>query len=1387
MKIGFNSDKHVREKELSFEGYKPVKSEFGSKEYEFNYVFDDENFDCYLELFRAKKDSHGNYFITGNLEDNKLAPVQGRKNRGIKIENIKKPLRINLSKFQLSPDEGIGYHYKLLPKNQPNAAPLYRVDSGMMVNETTDKEKHRIYNIIPVNAPSVAKGGAMRLILPDNHNVAWVYDDDNKIVPNPKAKEALKSIKNIANKIGGSLAGIEKDLDDGKFDNYSRIITTPMFTDDSLSAHAYWNKNNFQMVHTLGNINNYASIQRKLFAKGINLVADGAFVNEGLEGVHFRHVLRWGEKSPYFNWFKINVMDSRPVRMGVFGNDITHVTHRLVNSPYKFIQKDDGTIKIKNNDEFDSKAPTYLQIYDNRLVNARNLSSKKLIKAYEKFNTNFKLDINNHDNTVMPYSFRIDPEAYKENVEILNSINKEKSDSEKINLYSGKGTRLVSQFKYFGLDNKMESGFKTWDSNTDIAKLNFVYSHCETEEFKNIQKPKLKEANIKKIKEKNYEVQDYVVSSGEFWSKKTNQILTLNVAQHLKNIEGLGAHEIYNKISKQLDGKVFPKDLDINENIVKNVIKGRYELKGGKSNGTYEDIIIENMMNFPLDSIEVGDDIVAVLASPLVTKRANRSDYVGKSRYEMHVNGNKHVNEENFKTYHLANRMYTDEMKFFAEEILKSIHDDLPYYGDLYDNYGKVTEYGKYVLPMLLPEIVRFLVIKTVSPNEEIKFDSKTGEIKYDYNKLKNTSLLSMGIIADSPEDEATTLINKIRSRIGKISSSDKNKLATALRKSIEGTNVNSFRLAEMIVNRTQAGLDWRIDATKDIGDIASLRNKKTDLEYTWNEILKFWSKYTEGLKKYHPDVYIVAEVTDDMELYDKGWGGKSGARFSNNNEMLKKLILEAGFTTIANYNFMSSNINEIFGNLFDFDGEHTPDKGTYKQGKINEILSQYLHTSTLESIIYSYIFAGNHDKCRALEGYAVDMNLVYADLTSPLVYPHMNEEDSFKYKERAYRILNGVKYGQHISRDAVAKYNYNRVSTLAVAKAETLSSGIGRAKEKLNWDRERKDYVYDKMIDALKNLANSKHLGKNFEADGFGQKPIDIAFDILVEEMNYIEPDVDYRLTDKEKDELKKMSLELILGPAISRLLGHTKFLAGLCGNVTIYDGDDLGSTGFETTTKNITVQNRNVIHNEWADKNHKDYMKFIKDLYDNTNYQVKLRSRPGLQALNDGTPYLLKLQDAEFNNGKKTHVSAMLRQNPKGYMSITIFNEHGLNHKFDEYYTPAEIKMKEIEIDSGYGIDSGLGRGIRQGLKFVNAADPNDIYYTRNKDGKYKLVAHNPNTGEDKKEFSFNDTTLVLYHDPSFTGRKKVLYNPQYNFTSNYYEPKKEVVTGKQLLLNK
>lgn len=80
---------------------------------------------------------------------------------------------------------------------------------------------------------------------------------------------------------------------------------------------------------------------------------------------------------------------------------------------------------------------------------------------------------------------------------------------------------------------------------------------------------------------------------------------------------------------------------------------------------------------------------------------------------------------------------------------------------------------------------------------------------------------------------------------------------------------------------------------------------------------------------------------------------------------------------------------------------------------------------------------------------------------------------------------------------------------------------------------------------------------------------------------------------------------------PAMSKLLGHIKFLVALSGNPTLFAGDEYGATGFETTTKNIYLQNRNIIHEEWAEKGNPECKDFVKRFKNYVDYQFGLRKK--------------------------------------------------------------------------------------------------------------------------------------------------------------------------------
>lgn len=1454
VKVNFDliNKKQNTNKNVNFEGYKPVKDSCGNRIYEFNYPYDSNKYDCYLEVCKVGIDKNNNdyHIIEGlkSLESKdgfyKLRPTGNR----IDLEVA----------FGLRKGQDFAYHYALVPKgtdrNDENGPkPIYKIDAGDHIDLTGKRGRHEVYNIVSVDGPMTCNGGSMKLLMPDFYNPMWTYDNDGKIVKNPKYKSLRHVSKTFSNKLGGNLAGIEKDVKSGKFNGYSRIISTPIFTDDDLASHAYWNKNCMQMAQSLGNLNNYVSLQKEMFKKGINFVSDGAYVNEGLEGVHFTHVLKWGEQSPYFNWFKAHNIKNNPLSLGVFSQNNHFTSHKLVNSKYIYTQDvKTGKINKSRNKDYDDKKPTYIQIFDDRLVSDKfKNDNTRLIKAYDILNTKSHLDINTHNDTIMPYAFEINSETYDKNIEILNQYNSnarnqvpeyideafdfavdtlisknkapeknkiikdsikkataeieqqnpdakyqlkvdlimnkavndyglELSDNAKtkltdmmkklkntIRLDSYMGTRFVSKFENFELEEKFESEFDTWDANTDIAKLNYLYSKADTMRIKLNYELEDQQNEMDDVKRKNFEVQDYAIESSRYWTGKTSDILNLYVAQQLTGIDPKNPQKAYLKILDNIDKGSFPEKLkpEINKAIIRNVLTNEYQLDGANSDMEYKKYLLAGLMSLPLDSIEFGDNLVSVLASPYITKRATTENTLGATRYDMYVQKNPHLRPEYEATYRKMDKIYEKEISDFAKEIIDNLNAKLPPDVQLYKGYNTTT-YGKYVIPHISETITKYAIVKALAPNVAVNVNPKTGEIIYDYTALKNTSLQSIGItIASSPEDEAKQVLDKLKSGLKKISTTDKKVLIDALASSLKGTNENSFKLAEMITDRLNAGLDWRIDATKDIGDINGVRGGDEKIEDIWNDVTVFWKNFADAVYSQNRNSYIVAEITDEGTLHSKGHGVNS-SKYKSPTDMIKKFLRETNMTSTANYSFYFSSILNLFGEHFDPNDKKGSDGfNPDLSHRMNDKSGEFFHFMPYTGILNSYNFIGNHDKPRALHGLIIDTKWYTTDL---------RDTSNTYYREKAYRILNHNYLDPILKREPNEKdddYNgrlkafsnaqeFENASGKALAMAESLQKGFEKAIQKKYPYNSKPDInrkVTDAIYKSLADLANGSYKGETFSSEGFGVKPLELAIDIVIEQAK---SEHHLNISQSEIDDIKTGTLRAILQPALKKLQAMTEVLSVMPGMPTLYAGDDIGATGYESETKNIYLQNRGYIHNEWLDKSNTNF-NFIQEHYNKMNKYMTMRNRPELHALNDGAPFLLDFQQGTVNGNRTIDLSGILRHGTDNSIVISLINTTGINHTFNGEYKPETIVLDSIKIRSDNDINSlTLSKGLTPGTIFYNAENKNDKYIVREFNGSTFLKHIGATTDE---PVIVNGTTLTLYSEAP---KRKIVYDKKYYF---------------------
>ncbi len=1397
MKINLESANYINKynKNISFEGYKPYKNDKGVRTGEFSFPFDPNETECYLEIAMVERDEEsGNYYLNGqkftNLRDNteskKLFPGKNK---------------INIhAEFGVMEDEPFAYHYKLVNKSTGQIS-QYGVDAGTLLDDRIDKTSsvdENLYNLYVPNS-DVSRGGSMMLVIPDTLAPQWVYDADNDIIRNENYDDLKRNIRLFSNKMGGSLAGIEKKLEQGAFDPYDRIVSLPLFTDDSRTHHAYWNKNCMQMAHSIGNINNYTSLTKSLFAKGKTLVSDGAFVNEGLEGIHFHHALKWKEDSPFFNWFRMNPNDQ--ILFGVFAQNTDFLSHRLVNPKYSYVKDKNGEYVQQKNEKYNPNKPTYFEIYDKDLVNGSKLDPQEPIKHYDKDFYEEPLSKSTHNDTVVPYRIKINVEEYDKNVKRLNEYNR--SSEEKIELYSGMGTKFVSQFSNLQLDNKIEGNFDTWNSNFDIAKIHYFLSNNDMDNILSM-KPGIEQKEyVRELNNSAIEARDYVVTSAHYWTKKTKDILNLHVAQNLKHVDGNNPKETYKTIIKKVNSGVFPERLkqNMSEDTVKYILNGRYDIKGNKNQRKFQDQVAQYMMNVPMDSIELGDEISAIMATPYITKRSHKEDFIGQpelyreniddyvvhDRFYLNEIGNPHLRNKYTKVYNETNKLFIDKntgepgvLTEFALDIINRLNNDKerPANQKIHDGTNN-TEYGNFVVPILAEEILKYAIIKSLCPAPRFQ-TTDNGDISYDYERLKKLSLEEIGVKGISAEDEAHQLIKRISAGIEDISESDREALADALKKKIKGTNANSFRLAEAIVERSQSGLDWRIDAAKDVADVDSLRDmdpEDSDGSYfdtIFGQVTSFWEKFADNVLRENPHSYMVAELTDMNELYDAY--GDGSERYTNKTNLIGKFLTDSRLTSVANYDYFFSALPEIFAKNFN-NGQSSTNGDQYLDKKLFlQIINPeggFLRSAQQSALTFSYTFLNNHDNTRALHMLALDPEMFHG------LQNHWTGSDM---QLEAARLLTGDYDAEYAD---FKQFHFSRRSAKDLTMVYTLRNGFFTELASLKNDgiinEERAAYLENVIIDSLTEIANGKFDEKPYEMDSFGVKPIDMAIDLTLDNAKRAGAEI----SDRELNILSEKVFERIMTPAYQKYNAMMEFLVALPGNPTLYSGDELGSTGYEYETKNLTLQNRSYLHNEWADKHSPEKRKFITENNNELRRIMYQRKRPELEALNDGAIFPLKLQQGEYENGDVA-IPTILRENTAGKMTISLFNVSGLGEQHSplDEHIPNVVTLDEINLSKeGYSgvegreLNVGLPAGLPLKTVFLDSrkdnSDLNDIYVVEKNDYNEYCIKHRVKDTDGRyveAPIEIEGNTLILYHDPkhkveniSFKGRK-FLYNPQF-----------------------
>ena len=313
------------------------------------------------------------------------------------------------------------------------------------------------------------------------------------------------------------------------------------------------------------------------------------------------------------------------------------------------------------------------------------------------------------------------------------------------------------------------------------------------------------------------------------------------------------------------------------------------------------------------------------------------------------------------------------------------------------------------------------------------------------------------------------------------------------------------------------------------------------------------------------------------------------------------------------------------------------------------------------------------------------------------------------------------------------------------------------RSFEKVLKDDPQKLRVINK---AIENLALGKSRRKNapdfVRAEAFGELPFEITIGDVMKEARFIALGSNIPWYDaQEAKEVENAAFKEVMALALKKMLQITQFLNAITGIPFLYAGNNLGQTGYEYATKNITQANRNLIRHEWIDPKSSEFKPEIKRYYDKMQAIASMYKEYGLSAIAGGMPISLPQQDSK-------NLYALLKYDDKGSNVIQVFSNVGITKDIYEIKEDKPIEVPYISVVDSNGVEykinseggsSYMKRKVYSPKKrsFVDEVDEH------NNPVKY-IIADGKLRRADGEKIVLNDTVTTFYK-PLINNDKKQL----------------------------
>jgi hypothetical protein len=761
---------------------------------------------------------------------------------------------------------GTAYRFRLSPESE--ALPLE-------LQETTQSANVGSFNKVAANASQAPERSTV---------ISNIYADslvDNEQFQKLKAEHGGLPVRNHFDRFGrpeGNERGLEELLPHSHQAGYSAFLLNPFIGGDKISSHGYWTIDPYRLNNSFTDNAAFRDVLNKMLKNGMKLYADGAFVNQGLDGVQMMSNMAHGFRSPYWNWFKYGAdhqaagLNQARLNEGKNADPWDYPSHAHENRKYTFgvlpttppdqnghrrINYDRFAFRILNNPDragYAPAKPTFVELYDPLLEDESG--RKKRVPSADRAAL-----IRDSEASVQPYRFPVSADEVRQKNKRLHQLDKKHSPQ----LSQAGEKELLMEWRHFRLSKPTQDDSSVkWDGHVNVALMNT----------------------------RNPEVVAYLEGAVGYWSRMVMNTYTDTVARALhqavdgKNGDTLSAPDFQHALEaitqhpkdegkniqkehgKKIEKVLPPITLPTVENVglseISSTLRQLHPDVLPQSEGAAFSSRL--LREIPLNVLPLPTLFKATLSYPRLSERLKQQELTG---WQNAVHGvfSPFVGIHAFGVGAAATAIRDwlappSFEKKLGEKLQQSING-LREPGQQKMRYGRMQS-------LMADKLGESLFLHLLTGLEmEGLFRNR-----YSAQAIQKAfyAHVPAALIAADPVTGADKLERLLKQRLKKL---DVNKVRHPLADALKALDPRMVALADVVLRKREYGLNWRIDAAKDVADMDRVRNAPTsERAATFREEMvfakRFWDRLGGAMRAPFPKSSLIAELTDFDVLSDK-------------------------------------------------------------------------------------------------------------------------------------------------------------------------------------------------------------------------------------------------------------------------------------------------------------------------------------------------------------------------------------------------------------------------------------------------------------------------------------------------------------------------------------